>query len=397
MKYNNKKLALVLFVLSTTLILGSAIDAYAADPDGRGETGDGDIEACLNRPGLPNFPPCDNTDEWNGGNITFDATYKEGGSIPVRIDITDLEVNENVSYQKLIIGWHITKTQGGIIKHTFDYITSFDRNDNPHPCLVPVTVGGPCEGFFSDSIDIPPPTVNTIDGTTGDLQPITSFNLLKDIGETKFWMYSPEGTFVDITSIGYVSQGDPSFSGSNTESTQLFVEYTTDSTNVIAVFGAHISSPDDWDFHAVDVNGKSFQIECVEVKANGGCDGGQINLDASHIIEPLNAPELKLVKNIDDSNGGGAGAGEWMLSANDGSNNGLSFTALGNSDTFFIVEVDTPYALSEDDGPGDYTATNGDQFSCSINEGTPFDTNTITLQVNEKAVCTITNIFDTHS
>ena len=57
MKYKINNLALVLFVLSTVIILGSAADAYAIT--------NGDIEACLNRPTLPNFPPCDKADEWN--------------------------------------------------------------------------------------------------------------------------------------------------------------------------------------------------------------------------------------------------------------------------------------------------------------------------------------------
>jgi len=389
MKYNNKNFALVLFVLSTILILGSAIDAYAADPDGRGDSGDGDIEACLNRPGLPNFPPCDVDVEWDGGNITFEATYKEGQSIPVRIDITGLEVNPDVQFQNVTIGWDITKTQGGIIKHTFDYITSFNSTNRADPCLG----GDPkkvCDGWSFAKIEIPEPTNNTSFNTNGTgnsnpEQPITSFTAL-DPDQKFFWMFSPPNTTIEILGISYVSEGDPGENGSNTESTQLTVSYNSTSTNVIAAFGAHIASPDDWDFHAVDVNGKSFQIECVEVKRQGGCDGGQINLDASNIIAPLNAPVLTLLKNVDDSNGGSAVAGNWTLTA---SGSG-GFPVLGDNDNIeFIVEVDTEYTLSED-GPSGYTATNGGQFSCTSNQRDPFSTNTISLSVNEKAVCTIT-------
>ena len=71
-----------------------------------------------------------------------------------------------------------------------------------------------------------------------------------------------------------MSEGDPSENGSNTESTQLYVNFTTTNPHVIAAFGAHIASETDWDIHAVDVNGKSFQIACVEVHAKGGCAGG---------------------------------------------------------------------------------------------------------------------------
>ena len=150
MKYNNKNFALVLFVLSTTLLLGSAIDAFAAE--------DGDIEACLNRKMIPNFPPCDNADEWKGGNITNEASYKEGGSIPVRVDITD---NKPLNSNVLKIGWDITKTQGGVIKHTFDYVTSFNYSTFAEPCLG----GDPnkvCENWDASSYDIPPPGVFVI-------------------------------------------------------------------------------------------------------------------------------------------------------------------------------------------------------------------------------------------
>jgi len=327
MKYNRKNFALVLFVLSTTLVLGSSVNAYAADEDGRGEDGTGDIEACLNRPNLPDFPPCDNADEWKGGNITNEASYREGGSIPVRVDITGLEDSPDAEFHELVIGWDITKTQGNIIKHAFDYITSFDRNDRPHPCLeaLPKDV---CENWVNATIAIPAPgnltsAANTLEGVNGtDPQPITSFDSL-DADEKLFTIFAPNGETITINSIGYVSEGDPSFSGSNTESTQLIVNYTTTSTNVIAAFGVHIASPADWNFHAVDVNGKSFQIECVEVHSQGGCSGGQINLDAGDIIAPLTAPELTLLKNVTNNSGGSADNGDWILNA-DGSLNPIT-------------------------------------------------------------------------
>ena len=78
MKIQNKSLALVLFVLSTTLILGTTTDAFAVDPDGRGSTGAGAIEACLNVAVPPtNYSPCDTSSEWSGGNIQL-APYKQG-------------------------------------------------------------------------------------------------------------------------------------------------------------------------------------------------------------------------------------------------------------------------------------------------------------------------------
>ena len=255
MKYNRINFALVLFVLSTTLMLGSTIEAFAVDSEGRGEGGVGSIEACLNLGQPPNFAPCDTADEWKGGNITNDAGYKEGSSIPVRVDITGLE---SAPWQKLVIGWDITKTQGNTVKHTFDYVTSFDRNDSPHPCLeaLPKDV---CENWVDASIAIPPPTANTEDGVNGTSieQPISSFNSLP-ANEKLFHIFAPNGESIQINSIGYVTEGDPSTNGANTEKTKLFVNYTTSSSNVIAAVGAHIASPLDWDNAAVSVQGKSF-------------------------------------------------------------------------------------------------------------------------------------------
>ena len=109
-------------------------------------------------------------------------------------------------------------------------------------------------------------------------------------------MFAENGT-VNIHGIEYVSEGNPAPTGtSNTEKTKLLINYTTTSPHVIAAFGAHVASPDDWDQSAVTVDGKSFQVECVEVKQNGGCDGGQINLDAFDVISKITAPELTLKK-----------------------------------------------------------------------------------------------------
>jgi hypothetical protein len=325
MKYKINNLALVLFVLSTTLIIGSVADAHATV---RGTTGTGSIEACLNLGQPPNFSPCDTSDEWSGGNITNSAGYQEGASIPVRVDITGLDNSTGV-HNELVIGWDITKTQANTVKHTFDYITSYDRNDTPHPCLV--LVGNPvCAGYGMDSEDIPVP------GSSGDpanfdnstsVQPFDSFKILEGLGETKFWMFAEDGT-VTINEIKYLSEGNPAPSGtSNTESTQLWINYTTTSPHVIAAFGAHIASPADWEHAAVSVDGKSFQIECVEVKDNGGCDGGQINLDAFDVIDPIFAPTLTLKKEVLS---GPNLPSEWLLTADDDDTRNGEFTQNGD-------------------------------------------------------------------
>jgi len=384
MDFINTKFALALLVLVSIVMFSSTIDAYAVDNTGRGSTGVGSVEACLNLGLPPNFSPCDTGVEWSGGNITNEASYKEGSSIPVRVDITGIETA--APWQKLVVGWDITKTQAGTVKHTFDYITSFDRNDDPHPCLdsLPLDV---CENWEKATIAIPVPnnSTSTMDGVNGtDFQPKTSFESLPS-DEKLFSLFVPKNSTIVIHDIGYVSEGDPSFSGGNTEQTQLYVNYTTSSSHVIAAFGAHVASPNDWLNPATSVTGKSFQIECVEVKKNGGCDGGQINLDAFDVISPLYAPELILIKNVTNSYGGNATASDFLLSANENGN--PVFTAQGDSGISFVMQPDVPYTLSETNVEG-YEQTTGN-WVCD--GGSFIAPNQITLSANDKVTCTIEN------
>ena len=103
MKYNTKSFALVLFVLSTVLVLGSTVNAFAA-PSLQVEQ-----EACLNN-FTPDTNPCDTAVEWKGSNIQSDAEYVEGFSIPMRIEITGLDTD--LDEHTLVIGWDLTKEQG---------------------------------------------------------------------------------------------------------------------------------------------------------------------------------------------------------------------------------------------------------------------------------------------
>jgi len=302
-----KNLAFVLFVVSATLILGSTTNAYATDTGDRGTTGSGDLEACLNDKASP---PCDTAAEWDAQNISAESLYTEGESIPVRVDITGLDTN--AGFQELIVEWDITKKQGGVIKHTFDYITSFDRNDkDADPCF---DFPSGCFGGSSSFFIIPPPMANTNDDTAFGLsQPVKSFTSLPE-DDRKFWMFALDGT-VTIKHVTYVSEGDPSAGVQNDQTTKLSVIFTTTSSDVIAAFGAHISSPADWDNTASDVNGSPYRVGCVEIKVagNGGCKGS-FNIDANDLVR-LSVGQLTLKKTVINDNGGNNFADDWTLNA----------------------------------------------------------------------------------
>jgi hypothetical protein len=113
----------------------------------------------------PDTNPCDTPVEWKGSNIQSDAEYVEGFSIPMRIDITGLDTT--IDEHTLVIGWDLTKQQNGVIYHVFDYITSYDFTDDPHPCLVlhNNTLDSKCTGWKFDSFPTPAPTISTNSST----------------------------------------------------------------------------------------------------------------------------------------------------------------------------------------------------------------------------------------
>jgi hypothetical protein len=183
MKYNSKYFALVLFVLSTTLVLGFTANAFAAAPT------QVEQEACLNA-FTPDTNPCDTADEWKGSNIHINAEYVESFSIPMRIDISGLDTT--LETHELVIGWDLTKQQNGVIHHVFDYITTFDFTDDPHPCLFlhNETSDSKCTGWNSDSFPTPAPTISTSTDTIGGPQPTTSWNNLNSTEVQEIFLFS---------------------------------------------------------------------------------------------------------------------------------------------------------------------------------------------------------------
>jgi len=300
MMNRGKNLAFVLFVISATLILGSTTNAYAGGPSPP-DDGSGDLEACLN--GVNGDQICDTTDEWTGQNISKDVQYVLGESIPIRVDITldTDELGPGFSHE-LRVDIDVTKKQGMDINHTFDYFTSFDRNDTPNPCF---DIGFPLGCVLVDglglgpssSATIDPPIKNTDVGIVsveiGAMQPKDSFNALPP-GEKLFWMFVPSDKTVEIIDISYFSEGDPTLESK----TVLSVIFTTTSSKVVAAFGAHLASSNDWKFTAADVEGQPYKVSCVEV--NGGNCNAHINIASSDIL-PL-PPTITLVKEVTNEN-----------------------------------------------------------------------------------------------
>ena len=373
MTNNNKKLSILLFVLSTTMILGSSIDAYAAPS--------GDFEACLNAVGTV---PCDtdgsggSADEWNDGQITNEITYTEDQSIPARVDMTGL-TGDGTTVHELEVYWHTTKASNDV-SHTFDFITTFDNNDDPHPCLVAHDDSSDviCSGFGSDTIPIPDPTGNTNIGTVGGLsQPITGFTSLDTAEEQVFTMFAEGGT-VDIQSIEYTLEEPPT----GQATTQLKVTFTSTSTHVIAAYGAHLASPEDWELTSSQITGKPYQFGCVGV--DGGSCTGKANLSSDGIV-PLANPTVTIVKEVITLDGGNEGVDDFGLFV--GASGSIS------SGTTVTISPDTDTSIGEAGLVG-YTRTlgfaAGSSLECADTVNLPSNTNITCIIENDDDPASIT-------
>ena len=123
----------------------------------------------------------------------------------------------------------------------------------------------------------------------------------------------------------------------------------------------------------------------------GTQNGSDITLDLGEsatctITNDDVAPTLKLVKEVNNDNGGNADPDDWTLSATAAApDDGRNFTTPGGSGIFQTIFANVPYDLAESMVPG-YTAG---AWSC---DGGALVGSTITLEEGETGVtCTITN------
>ena len=97
-------------------------------------------------------------------------------------------------------------------------------------------------------------------------------------------------------------------------------------------------------------------------------------------------PFLKLVKAVTNDDGGIAQPNDWRLNATANVTTSSNFNNLGGSGNFTAILANNTYTLSEENGPGNYTASS---WSCDVGVVTGTDKIQVPLGVN--ATCTITN------
>jgi hypothetical protein len=132
----------------------------------------------------------------------------------------------------------------------------------------------------------------------------------------------------------------------------------------------------------------------VDITGDGKCPaslGDTITLDEGDditctITNDDVSPFLKLVKAVTNDDGGIAQPNDWRLNATANVTTSSTFDNLGGSGDFTAILANNTYTLSEENGPGNYTASN---WSCDVGVFTGPDQIQVPLGVN--ATCTITN------
>ena len=153
--------------------------------------------------------------------------------------------------------------------------------------------------------------------------------------------------------------------------------------------------------YVVSESDDPFPDGYTETGFSGDCDdNGNITVVAGDevtctITNDDNPPQLTLVKEVVNNEGGDNKADEWTLEASgDGgfsgagtqnANPAVNDATLGPND----VKANVLYTLSESGGPDGYEAD--DTWSCVVDGGDPAEVSTITLTEGQIAVCTIQN------
>ena len=213
---------------------------------------------------------------WVNGNAgSSNSHYTEGQSIPYRIRLTNISLDDHT----IDIEWDI-KHSG---KNAIDYITNVVRTppQNVAEVINPCIDFTPCTnaptvnptglgGFTTFQIPTPVPSQNVPPGP--DAEPQTSFGALP-AADKLFRIYNGV-----ITNMFYVNNADGNLGDLTAaqSSTRLRIEFTAGHQNVVLAWGGHIASRNDWGFtggvpnSAGGVSGSPYHTRLIAFDGSGG-------------------------------------------------------------------------------------------------------------------------------
>ena len=410
LKYSFRVL-LLLLPLAAILLL-----TFASSAQKSGGTNPGATLAQASNGGIGQTPI--NPVGWENGNQNGQKShYNEGESIPYRLLVTNLQPNTQYS---VTLGYDITHSS----KHAIDYITHPQRISelvNPcggtgEPTISPCTPGTP------GAIPAPSPGASPPDtATTVALKQIanTSFNALKTLeNNTTSPPFLPHDQQIqiynaNISSVAYVTQGDPALSQSETT---FKVTFTTTfaapgpgqaTPPVVLNWGGHIARAFDWDDgnsangleSASGISGSPFHMRLKElcVPASGGgftCSGG--NQDRALASSAVQPPSGCTVAGNSTACSGTTNHHTLIGSAEAGVTYSWSIsTGTGNTSTIASQNTDpnanTTYGMGVIYADVNVTGTGGSTYTITLTKANAAGTSTCPLMVTVTAPTVITS------
>ena len=318
---------------------------------------------------------------WQNGNLNgSQAHYSEGDSVPYRAVFSSLVAGATYT---ATIEWDTT--QSG--KHAIDYLTTWNRTENPNPCAgVAGIPAGACSSPTTFAIPVDANVTNGPNEAPGGGDDIIQI---------------PGNFTVFNGSIGGVSAYTRTGTYAGTSKTSIVVTFSAgaDGTAVLA-WGGHISTRVNWGLgsSAVAISGSPFHMRLVGFTCSNvsNCGVGQQDrsLSADAVIFP---GSITIIKNaVPDhaqdfafSATGGLSPSSFTL---DNDDTLASPSATPNTQAYPGIVVFTNYTVTE-------TAVSNWSIgiSCAItspNGGSASGsggTATINLKEGENATCTFTN------
>ncbi len=192
-----------------------------------------DIDQCANGQQSAGAPQTCAGNRWQNGNLNENnSQWVEGQSVPYRVKFVGLSVGS--TNNTITIGYD--STSGG--KHTFDYLTTYNRSN-------PAT---PCEPTNA-AICTAAPTTWPI-----PLDPNVSGAGVTQIGGQVFTMWGATITGVSA----YTLNGD--YNG--TSETTITITFKADATTAVLAWGGHIATRADWGIgrSAVSIPGSDYHM-----------------------------------------------------------------------------------------------------------------------------------------
>src|SRR5262245_42699792 len=218
------------------------------------------------------------TSNWINGNLnTNDSHYREGDSVPFRMDLTGL----TGSTHTLVIQFDYTVTSGN---HAYDYLTSFDRlrSNNqtlPNPLLNTWVSGTGTIATTTSTFAIP--TDTNINGVVITPQPNNnppSISPFQQIPGLMAMFDNAAGSATNkITNVFYSDEmgnptAPPAQQGSALTGTITIQFISTGQSEVVLAWGGHIGSALEWGKgnSATAISGSPYHMRLISLDGGGG-------------------------------------------------------------------------------------------------------------------------------